>query len=279
MRYVLSTALATVVAVLAFAIPADAAPAGGVTAGTSTSPNGGNQGTGSTGGGVTAGSGGSASAGGGQAPSGAPNGGSAVDPGTAPNSGGSSFDPSWVPSGADGGTAPGSAPVTPVNPTPTATTGGAFARRDIPAEYVTLYKAAAKKYGINWTILAAIGKNETDHGRARLPGVADGMNFAECCAGPMQICMVKSCGNVWQAYAIDANGNGTISIYEPADAVDAAAHLVADLQRIVGKNTKLILAAYNAGPGNVQKYRGIPPFSETVKYVNNGVRYIRKLRK
>jgi membrane-bound lytic murein transglycosylase B len=184
-----------------------------------------------------------------------------------------------VPSGSDGGTAPGSAPVTPVNPNPTASTGGAFARRDIPAEYLRLYKSAAKKYGVNWTILAAIGKNETDHGRAVLPGVTTGLNFAECCAGPMQICTVESCGNVWQAYATDANANGTISIYEPADAIDAAAHLVADLQRTVGKNTRLILAAYNAGPGNVQKYRGIPPFSETVKYVKNGVRYIRQLRK
>jgi soluble lytic murein transglycosylase-like protein len=94
----------------------------------------------------------------------------------------------------------------------------------------------------------------------------------------MQICQVKSCGNVWQAYRRDGDGDGVVSIYSAADSIDSAAALVLDLERLVGPNPKLVMAAYNAGPGNVQKYKGVPPYGETVAYVTNGIRYMRALR-
>ena len=52
----------------------------------------------------------------------------------------------------------------------------------------------------------------------------------------------------------------------PAEAIDGAAKMLSGLVTKFG-STSLALAAYNAGPGAVQKYNGIPPYSETQNYV------------
>jgi soluble lytic murein transglycosylase-like protein len=54
--------------------------------------------------------------------------------------------------------------------------------------------------------------------------------------------------------------------FDPAQAVDGAARLLRDLTQQFGR-TDLALAAYNAGPGAVNRYHGIPPYAETQKYV------------
>ncbi|WP_219416948.1 hypothetical protein [Pseudonocardia nigra] len=47
----------------------------------------------------------------------------------------------------------------------------------IPADYLALYRQAATTCpGLDWSVLAAVGKVETDHGRSALPGVRDGEN-------------------------------------------------------------------------------------------------------
>jgi hypothetical protein len=198
---------------------------------------------------------------------------------TSGSTGGTTVGPSFVPGGG-GGPAGGTSttysvpPRAPDDQSPVRS----FARTDVPPAYLALYRSAARRYGVDWRLLAALGKNESDHGRAPLPGVLSGLNFANCCSGPMQICQVPACGNVWQAYGRDGNGDGVLSIYDPADAIESAAALVVDIRRVVGTNPRLIMAGYNAGPGNVKKFRGIPPYSETILYVRNGIRYMRALR-
>jgi hypothetical protein len=88
---------------------------------------------------------------------------------------------------------------------------------DIPTGYLRLYRAAGARYRIPWSVMAAIGKVESDHGRAQLRGVRSGSNWAGAC-GPMQLgCMPgRKAGNAWARY-----GHG--SPHDPAAAIPAAA--------------------------------------------------------
>src|SRR5262249_12781814 len=55
----------------------------------------------------------------------------------------------------------------------------AFAVADIPATALRDYQEAAQTCpGLSWTVLAGIGKIESDHGRSTLPGVHSGQNSA-----------------------------------------------------------------------------------------------------
>jgi membrane-bound lytic murein transglycosylase B len=96
------------------------------------------------------------------------------------------------------------------------------AAADIPASYLRLYRQAGARYRIPWPVLAAIGKVESDHGQARLPGVRSGSNWAGAC-GPMQIgCVPHSkAGNAWARY-----GHGRP--HDPAAAIPAAARYLVD---------------------------------------------------
>jgi membrane-bound lytic murein transglycosylase B len=96
------------------------------------------------------------------------------------------------------------------------------ATADIPRFYLRLYCKAGARYRIPWSVLAAVGKVESNHGRVRLPGVRSGSNWAGAC-GPMQIgCVAGSkAGNSWARY-----GHGRP--HDPANAIPAAARYLVD---------------------------------------------------
>jgi hypothetical protein len=98
------------------------------------------------------------------------------------------------------------------------------ARADIPAGYLGLYQRAAWRCpGLSWAVLAAIGKVESDHGRARLPGVRSGWNPAGA-AGPMQFGIgVGRAGNAWARFGRDVDRDGHTNVYDPGDAIPATA--------------------------------------------------------
>jgi cell wall-associated NlpC family hydrolase len=127
--------------------------------------------------------------------------------------------------------------------TSTSVRPSAVAVADIPANYLALYQQAAARYGIDWAVLAAIGKIECDHGRSQAAGCnPPGTVNNKGATGPMQFL-----GSTWRAgtppmtvpavgpptpstaqgYATDGDDDGLANVWDPADAIAAAARLLA----------------------------------------------------
>ncbi|MEE4212538.1 MAG: transglycosylase SLT domain-containing protein [Parvularcula sp.] len=115
----------------------------------------------------------------------------------------------------------------------------------LQSRFDSLFVQAGNKHGISPTILAAVAKQESGFNpSARSPVGASGL---------------------MQFMPATARGMG-VNPLDPASAVDGAARMLTDLKRKFG-SIELALAGYNAGPGAVQKYNGIPPYRETQNYV------------
>jgi membrane-bound lytic murein transglycosylase B len=121
------------------------------------------------------------------------------------------------------------------------------ATADIPRGYLRLYCKAGGRYRLPWSVLAAVGKVESDHGRVRLPGVRSGSNWAGAC-GPMQIgCLPGSkAGNSWARY-----GRGRP--HDPAQAIPAAARYLVD--HGARRNLDRAIFAYNHSRAYVAKVK------------------------
>ncbi|MEU8132172.1 bifunctional lytic transglycosylase/C40 family peptidase [Streptodolium elevatio] len=113
----------------------------------------------------------------------------------------------------------------------------AQASSDIPADYLTLYQqAAATCPGLPWAVLAAIGKIESDHGRA--PDLVSDAGAL----GPMQFI-----ADTWAQY-----GQGG-SVWKPADAIPAAARYLCASGARDGKDIRGAIFAYNHADWYVDK--------------------------
>ena len=120
------------------------------------------------------------------------------------------------------------------------------ARQDIPAGYLPLYQRAADTCpGLPWSVLAGIGKMETDHGRLQAPGVTEGANFAGA-AGPMQMGIgVGAAGDAFWRFAVDGDADGRASPYDPADAIPSAAAYLCSALRAHGGDLSQAVFSYN----------------------------------
>src|SRR5689334_6192880 len=119
--------------------------------------------------------------------------------------------------------------------------------------YDDLIQTASGRYNIDPQLIRAVIKAESDfNARARSQKGAMGL---------------------MQLMPETARLHSVADAYDPSENVEGGArHLRMLLDRYQG-DLELSLAAYNAGSGAVEKYRGIPPFSETREYVRRVLRF------
>lgn len=97
----------------------------------------------------------------------------------------------------------------------------ALARRDIPPRYRMLYAKATRHCPLlPWSVLAGVGKVESDHGRSNALGVRSGANRAGA-RGPMQFLP-----GTFALYHLDGDHDGRMNVYDPADAIPSAARML-----------------------------------------------------
>jgi soluble lytic murein transglycosylase-like protein len=76
-----------------------------------------------------------------------------------------------------------------------------------------------------------------------------------------------------------ASSLGVSNPMDPSESVEGGARYLSQLLRQFGGNTVDALAAYNAGPGAVEQYGGVPPYAETQSYVSKVLGYAEAYRR
>ena len=137
-------------------------------------------------------------------------------------------------------------------PLPAAAVAGAPSPADasaLPAgvPYGPEITAAARRYGLDPALLAGLVRQES--------------NFDPTAGSP------AGARGLTQLMPATAASLGVTDVTDPAQALDGGAKYLAQQLKAFGGDVTKALAAYNAGPGAVQRFGGVPPYAETQDYV------------
>lgn len=122
--------------------------------------------------------------------------------------------------------------------------GAALPKRAL--QYEAIFDEASRTYGVSKSLLLAVAKQES--------------NF-----DPNSVSHAGAQG-IMQLMPGTAKTLGVKNAFDPYENIMGGAKLLRDNIRSFG-SVPLALAAYNAGPGAVKKYGGVPPYKETQDYV------------
>ncbi len=127
-----------------------------------------------------------------------------------------------------------------------------------PSKFDSIIKAAAEKFNLDPDLIKAVIRQES--------------NF-----NPNAVSKAGAMG-LMQLMPETAKWLGVTNPFDPVQNIFGGAKYLRMLLDKFNGNLELALAAYNAGPANVEKHKGIPPFKETQDYVRNILYFYNSLK-
>ncbi|HTZ88401.1 MAG TPA: lytic transglycosylase domain-containing protein [Solirubrobacteraceae bacterium] len=125
-------------------------------------------------------------------------------------------------------------------------------------QYTPLIEAAAARNGVDPAVLHGLIQQESDFDpNSRSSAGAIGLT---------------------QLMPSTASSLGVSDPTDPAQSIEGGARYLGEMLQRFGGNVEDALAAYNAGPGAVQRYGGVPPYTETQQYVSKVLGYAAEYR-
>jgi Rod binding domain-containing protein len=115
------------------------------------------------------------------------------------------------------------------------------------AELNPILDLASKTFGVSRDLIQSVVKHESDN-------------------RPQAVSTAGAKG-LMQLMDTTAHDMGVKNVFNPKDNVLGGTRYLKQLLERYGNDEKLALAAYNAGPAQVDRFKGVPPFAETLDYV------------